>query len=273
MSRKRTIKQWIEGLPAEAVAVRIRLGNGRNSPTISICALEGSGFREDDDNGVIYCKDAERAEIIEELALDAGWGHEEPTLRLHAVSSRGKPIASWQLTKRGSTERAASGGGADYSISALTDGLLSMASQLTKTIDILTESLAHSESSRASMFEAMLEAREDQLTSETHALLAAMDGEPEPPDPLKMQAVQAFQSVAQTLAGGGGGAHAGSEFTAEDVRARAEEDIWFKSDLAAEFVKMQQAEAAQKKASTTGAKPVSPENMGAPDLKSEDQNS
>jgi hypothetical protein len=126
--------------------------------------------------------------------------------------------------------------GSAYAISALTDGVLSMAAQLTKTIDILTESLAHSESSRAHMFEAMLEAREDQLGAESAAILAAMDNEPPPPDPIKQQAVDALSNVAQVMMSGGGTV----DFTAEDVRKKAEEDIWFKSDLAAEYAKMNQ---------------------------------
>jgi hypothetical protein len=112
-----------------------------------------------------------------------------------------------------------------------------MSAQLTQTIDILTESLAHSESSRAHMFEAMLEAREDQLGAEMSAVLSQMESEPEPPDPLKAQAVQALSSVASVLAGG---ASQGGEpnFTAEDVRRKAESDMWFASDLAAEYSKM-----------------------------------
>ena len=150
MSRKRTIKSWVDNLPDEAVAIRIRLGSGRNQPTLSIIAIEQSGFNDQDDAGIIFCKPNERADLIETLALDAGWKSEEPTLRLHAISRTGKAMASWQLTDRGHREK--TNMGSDYSIGALTDGILSMASQLTKTIDILTESLAHSESSRASMF-------------------------------------------------------------------------------------------------------------------------
>jgi hypothetical protein len=234
--RKRTIKSWIESLPPEAVAIRIRLGSGRNQPTLSIVAIEGSGFSSDD-AGIIYVKETELSNVIEELALDAGWKEEEPTLRLHAMSDKGKPLASWQLTERdkGSTT---SEKGSAYAISALTDGVLSMAAQLTKTIDILTESLAHSESSRAHMFEAMLEAREDQLGAESAALLASMDNEPEAPDPIKQQAVDALSSVAQVLVGGAGGGAQAADFTAEDVRKKAEQDIWFKADLAKEYANM-----------------------------------
>jgi len=258
--RKRTIKSWVDSLPEEAVGIRIRLGSGRNQPTLSIIALENSGFNDQDDAGIIFCKEGERADLIETLALDAGWKIEEPTLRLHAISRSGKPLASWQLTDRGTREK--TNMGSDYSIGALTDGLLSMANQLTKTIDILTESLAHSESSRAHMFEALLEAREDQLTSETHAILAAMDGEPEPPDPLKMQAVQAFQTVAQSLAGGAPGV---ADFTAEDVRKKAESDIWFKSDLASEWSKMSQNTSSNSSPGQSNDTPGQP----GPDLKSE----
>ena len=233
--RKRTIKSWIESLPPEAVAIRIRLGTGRNQPTLSIVAIEGSGF-DSDDAGIIYVKDNELASIIEELALDAGWKEEEPTLRLHAMSDKGKPLASWQLTDRNKGSTTSEKGSA-YAISALTDGVLSMAAQLTKTIDILTESLAHSETSRAHMFEAMLEAREDQLGAESAALLAAMDNEPEAPDPIKQQAVDALSSVASVLVGGVGGGEP-PDFTAEDVRRKAEQDIWFKADLAQEYAKM-----------------------------------
>tara|TARA_R100000655_G_scaffold109751_2_gene165282 strand:- start:3306 stop:4094 length:789 start_codon:yes stop_codon:yes gene_type:complete len=233
--RKRTIKSWVDALPPEAVAIRIRLGTGRNQPTLSIVAIEGSGFVSDD-AGIIYCKEPELASLIEELALDAGWKEEEPTIRLHAISDKGKPLASWQLTERnkGSTSNEK---GSAYAISALTDGVLSMAAQLTKTIDILTESLAHSESSRAHMFEAMLEAREDQLGAESAALLAAMDNEPEAPDPIKQQAVDALSSVASVLVGGGAMGEP-VEFTAEDVRRKAEQDIWFKADLAKEYANM-----------------------------------
>jgi len=251
--RKRTIKSWIESLPPEAVAIRIRLGTGRNQPTLSIVAIEGSGF-DSDDAGIIYVKDNELASVIEELALDAGWREEEPTLRLHAVSDKGKPLASWQLTDRNKGSTTSEKGSA-YAISALTDGVLSMAAQLTKTIDILTESLAHSESSRAHMFEAMLEAREDQLGAESAALLAAMDNEPEAPDPIKQQAVDALSSVASVLVGGGG-AGAPADFTAEDVRRKAEEDIWFKADLAKEYANMSKTPGNQ----TTPKKPDS-ENL------------
>jgi len=232
--RKRTIKAWIENLPPEAVAIRIRLGSGRNQPTLSVIAIEGSGFQSDD-AGIIYCEEKQLASLIEELALDAGWKEEEPTIRLHAMSIKGKPLASWQLTdkNKGSTT---SETGSAYAINALTDGVLSMAAQLTKTIDILTESLAHSETSRAHMFEAMLEAREDQLGAESAALLAAMDNEPLPPDPIKQQAVDALSNVAHVMMGG----QQNADFTAEDVRKKAEEDIWFKADLASEYAKMTQ---------------------------------
>ena len=90
--RKRTIKSWIESLTPEAVAIRIRLGSGRNQPTLSIVAIEGSGFSSDD-AGIIYVKETELSNVIEELALDAGWKEEEPTLRLHAMSDKGKPLA------------------------------------------------------------------------------------------------------------------------------------------------------------------------------------
>ena len=255
MTRKRTIKSWIDGLPPEAVAIRIRLGTGRNQPTLSIVAIEGSGFVSDD-TGIIYCKESELASLIEELALDAGWKEEEPTIRLHAMSEKAKPLASWQLTDRNKGSTTSEKGSA-YAISALTDGVLSMAAQLTKTIDILTESLAHSETSRAHMFEAMLEAREDQLGAESAALLAAMDNEPEPPDPIKQQAVDALSSVASVLVGGGGGGEP-VEFTAEDVRKRAEEDIWFKADLAREYANMGKNEASDPGTQSTNEKQQGP---------------
>jgi len=258
--RKKTIASWVASLPPEAVAIRIRLGTGRAQPTLSIIAIEDSGY-DSDDAGIIYCKITERAALIEDLALDAGWGEEEPTLRLHALSVKNKPLASWQNTKRGKETPQKN---SDYAIAALTDGILSMSAQLTQTIDILTESLAHSESSRAHMFEAMLEAREDQLGAEMSAVLSQMESEPEPPDPLKAQAVQALSSVASVLAGGV--AQRGEPtFTAEDVRRKAESDIWFASDLAAEYSKMNNAGAPNVESDkTTNKQAASAEETASP---------
>ena len=82
--RKKTIASWVASLPPEAVAIRIRLGTGRAQPTLSIIAIEDSGY-DSDDAGIIYCKITERAALIEDLALDAGWGEEEPAGQLAHV--------------------------------------------------------------------------------------------------------------------------------------------------------------------------------------------
>jgi hypothetical protein len=252
--RKKTIKSYIDSLPPEVVAYRIRLGTGRNVPTISIVAIENSDFVSED-AGIIYCKSEEVASVIEEIAIDAGWGEEETTIRLHALNKKNKSLGTWQLTKKNPIA-SKNDYGTSYSIGALTDGILSMSAQLTRTIDILTESLAHSETSRAHMFEALLEAREDQLAAEGEALISTIDHGPAEPDPFKMRAMSTLENVAAAFVGGTPG-ETDNNYTAEDVMNRAKQDIWFAQDLAAEYQKTQKTTEQQNK------------NQDAPEQKTE----
>ena len=192
MNRK-TIDDYIDGLGERFAGYRIRVGSGGNPPTIGVVAAEEDAARIQKrfkSQTVAAVPFAELASAIEEMAADAGWPDEYPTLRIHSITADGKAGPSYANTKR--TSDGTVEGSSATSIDALCQTVVRMAQIQTKTIDILTETIAHSKEMEELSAQRWLEARQDQLEAEAETMATALLAEAEQPE------TSAFQDAALT---------------------------------------------------------------------------
>jgi len=201
MNRK-TIFDYIDGLGEQFSGYRIRVGSGGNPPTIGVVAAEEDAARIQKrfkSQTVAAVAQEELASAIEEMAADAGWPDEHPTLRIHSITADGRAGPSYANTKR--TSDGTVEGSSATSIEALCQTVVRMAQIQTKTIDILTETIAHSKEMEEMSAHRWLEARQDQLAAEAESMATALLAEAEQPENTAFQdaALATLQQVATKL--------------------------------------------------------------------------
>ena len=212
MSRGKTIAQWVESQGDKCAGVRIQLGSRATGTTVGIVEVEGRGL-EMNQTTIAYSSPVDQlARTLEDLALESGWGSalgQESVLRLYSLDKKGKPITTYQKTAK-----AQPSAGQVTDIHALAmehrramdkalDTICEQARTNTRTIDILTETLAHREGLMAHTLEAYLESAQD--ATETRAanimLESALDNG-EQADSLRSMQGQVLQQVMGLLGGG-----------------------------------------------------------------------
>ena len=230
MNRK-SIFDYVDGLGERYTGYRIRVGSGGNPPTIGVVAAEEDAdriqkrFKSQTVSAVPF---AELASAIEEMAADAGWPDEHPTLRIHSLTADNKAGPSYANTKR--TSDGTVEGSSAVSIEALCQTVVRMANIQTRTIDILTETIAHSKEMEEHAAHRWIEARQDQLDAEAETMATSLLAEAEQPDNSAFQeaALSTLQGVAAKLTA------APPQFTVENVISLLQSDPQLAIDLASD---------------------------------------
>ena len=239
-TNKKTIRQWLEGQGEKCAGVRIQLGSRATGTTVGIVEVEGRGLALSDVT-VAYSATEEAAPVvIEDLALGAGWGGgigQEAVLRLYSMDSRGKSISSYQKTAMKDTRP----GAQLTDIHAISlehrktlDRLLETVCEQSriqnKSLDIMTETLAHRESLMAGILESFLDAQmENAETKAANFVLEnalANEGEGEGVQSLQGQVLSQLMGIL-----GGPVEEEQSKPTAQDIYNAMKEDSFLKFDV------------------------------------------
>ena len=229
----KSIVQWVGAQTDDCAGIRIQLGTRAAGTQVGIVEVEGRGMALPATT-VAYSSPFEQlARTVEDLALDAGWGSalgQEPVLRLYALDKKGKSISTYQRTAKAQTSNSSV---ADIhalsrehrrALDKCLDTICEQAKTNTRTIDILTETLAHRESMMAHALEAMMDASQDATEQKAiNAMLeTALDNQGAgEQDGLKSVQGQVLQSVMGLITGQGAAPeeedHNGSDMTAEQI--------------------------------------------------------
>ena len=171
MARRKTLSEYLESLPDDCAAVRVRVGDNNNPGTTAVVALPAYKSK-DNQYAPLIVEDAEQlAQVVEAEAHEAGWPEEHPVLRLHAYTATGGQLPTFSRTagppQGGTTPQ---GSSPEWAIiGRLVDGYLAFGGEMRRTVDILTETLAHRETIAADAMESALAARQDAQDAEMQA--------------------------------------------------------------------------------------------------------
>ena len=229
----KSIAQWVTSQSEECAGVRIQLGTRAAGTQVGIVEVEGRGL-DLPSTTVPYSSPMESlARTVEDLALDAGWGSalgQEPVLRLYALDKKGKSTSTYQKTAKAQTSNTqvsdihALSMEHRRALDKCLDTICEQARTNTRTIDILTETLAHRESMMGHALEAMMDASQDAVEQKAiNAMLeTALDNQGAgEQDGLKSVQGQVLQSVMGLITGQGAAPeeedHNGSDMTAEQI--------------------------------------------------------
>ena len=242
MSKGKSIAQWVQGQGEKLAGVRVQLGNRSTGTSVGIVEVEGRGLDMSGPTVPYSCPIAPLPQFLEELALDAGWGGElgrEPVLKLYSLDKKGKAITTFQRTAR---KPVAAGQVTDIHALAMEhrramdkalDTICEQARTNTRTIDILTETLAHRESMMAHALEAFMDSSQDAIEQKAiNAMLeTALDGGQQE-DSLKTVQGQVLQSVMGLLGGQTADEQADEqEMTAEQIYKAMSENPMLRFDV------------------------------------------
>ena len=178
--RKQSPTEWLNALPDTATHVRVRVGTGRQLPTVAIVALDGAETsKAGDHEPLVVGSIDELAQRAEAEAMAAGWPEDYPTVRFHAYGASGREMRTYQSSKAltGLGQAAGPGGPEWMVIGRLTDGLLSMAGECRRTVAILSDTLNHRETMMADALESALASRQDAQDAEVQAYAAQVVAE------------------------------------------------------------------------------------------------
>lgn len=226
MKQRRTIETWLATLTPAAQQVKIELGARGSATRVGIVELE----RQDD--SLLDCDGI--ANHIRGLAESAGWGpgeSDEARLRLYALDSSSKILSTYQRTIAKETT------GPVSDIAALTkehramldkvlDTVVEQARIQTRTIDVLTETIAHREAVSAAALEAMVEAQGESAESNAMNMLleSALENHEAASNPYQATAGKALEAIIASLTG--------VEPTREPERPTEEQVAeWYANDL------------------------------------------
>ena len=194
--------EWIEKLPESVSHIRIRIGD-TSLTTTGVIGIEGRQYKDDDSDFAAFFVDVDSlTQVVGDMLSDGDFGHIYRKARLHAHSKNGKQVRTKSLTAE-KTERASQMSSEAASIQMLTQGILSMAAEMRRSLHVLSDSLSWSEQQRRESEEHALSARVDALDAESYsrALEMLTDGEAEEYDPLKEQAANVLGQVATMFTG------------------------------------------------------------------------
>ena len=239
--QKKTIVEWLSGLGDKCHGVRVQLGTRAAGQTVGIVGIDGRALAIGDEVPFSSTWD-DLPRTIEDLALSAGWGGglgQESTLRLYSLSAAGKNLTTYQRTA--TAERTQSGGVSDVHAMAMehrrtTDTMLQticeQARIQTRTIDILSETLAHRENLLAGCLESFLDAQQEAIEQRAaNVMLEQALTEGEEQDGLKSVQEQVLNGVIGLIGGGGGEEEPSPEMKAQDIYDAMKENPFLKFDL------------------------------------------
>ena len=225
MRQKKTIEQWIDTLPPAARQLKIELGARGSATRVGLIGIEEGSPIDCDGLGA----------HVRSLAESAGWGAgegEETRLRIYALDSGSKILSSYTNTLKTEVKAPIS------DIAALTkehramldkvlDTVVEQARIQTRTIDVLTETIAHREAVSAAALEAMVEAQGESAESNAMNMLLenALENHEAASNPYQATAGKALEAIIASLTGGGP--------PEEEHLAPSEEQVaeWYANDL------------------------------------------
>lgn len=200
------IQTYIETLPTTTACIRIRIGD-TTLQTVGLVAILNGGY-SDSPNSEFAAQIVERDELLDvvsDVLESNGYGTEFRKARLHACNSKGKCIKSKAITAVHG--RLATQSGGDRAIEKLTDGFISMAMELRKTVATLSESLAWSEEQKREAEQSALEARVSAIDNEGYArLLEALQTDEGASDPMRDHAASMLSNIVSMFSNGNIGA-------------------------------------------------------------------
>jgi hypothetical protein len=245
--KQTTISQWIAALPEDTGAIRVRVGSGRSLPVCAVFRLEGAKVSKGD-HDPIECDDLDDLANQAELAAqDAGWPIEYTTARIHAYTMEGLEKRS-KLFRHQPAPEAAAGMSPEWGIiGRLVDGNLAMMAEARKSIDILTETLAHRETLTAEALENALQSRQDAQDAEMQAYAQSLVVDErlafEEDDPTPGIGHEILGQVAQVLMAQAGGGLADVESLKDLVNNRPDilDDLVNDDDLVGQVLGAYQA--------------------------------
>lgn len=203
----KNLHDWIESHQGRFAGYRLRVGSGANPPTLAIVATAeaadrlGRRFKT---STIEVADDVDDLSgVIEELASEHGYPTENPTLRLHALGLKPSEDGASFTQPRKRTETRSVDGSSAGAIEALTGALVAMNRSAVKTIDILTETLAHREETLEQAIESLVEARADQAEAEADNLATQVISQASEPDnnPLQEAAARTLETIAARFNG------------------------------------------------------------------------
>jgi len=227
MKQKRTIEQWLGTLTPKAMQLKIELGARGSATRVGIVDIEQDSGSPIDCDGI--------GNHIRSLAESAGWGSmegDETRLRLYALDSNSKIVSTYTQTLKKEVQ------GPVSDIAALTkehramlekvlDTVVEQARIQTRTIDVLTETIAHREAVSAAALEAMVEAQGESAESNAMNMLleSALENHEAASNPYQATAGKALEAIIASLTGGG--------HPEEEDLAPSEEQVarWYANDL------------------------------------------
>lgn len=238
----KTIGQWLESQGEKCAGVRIQLGSRATGTTVGILEIEGRGLTMSDVT-VPYSADIEAApRAIEDLAIDAGWGGgigQESVLKLYSMDKRGKSITTFQRTATKDSRPSAQLTDVHAlslehrrTVDKLLDTVCEQSRIQNKSLDIMTETLAHRESLMAGILESFLDSQIE--TAETKAANYVLESALEGDSKEGMQSLQGqvLQGVMGML--GGSGPEDGDDppdLTAAQIYEAMKKNSFLKYDL------------------------------------------
>lgn len=199
MSTITQIQSFIDSLPSSVASLRIRIGDS-SLQTVGIISIIGRNYKEtaNSEFSAIEIEEDEILDTVVDVLDNNGYASEFRKARIHACTSSGKSLKSKAITA--SHGRVAGLSGADRAIERLTDGLLSMAAEMRRTVATLSESLAWSEEQKREAEEAAIEARVSAIDHEGYArLLETLQAEDS--DPMREQAATILGNVVNMFGG------------------------------------------------------------------------
>ena len=226
MARRKTLIEYLESLPEDCVAVRIRVGDNGNPPTTAVVALPEYKGK---DTGFAPLRVENREELIQAVAGQVGedgWPEECSVVRLHPYTATGGQLPTFSRTA-GPRPGAPGGTSPEWGIiGRLVDGYLAFGGEMRRTVDILTETLAHRESMANEALESALAARQDAQDAEMQAYAAQLAADElsqvDQPGPFDGAA---GDILGQILGNMGGGTPQGEPATAADrLRSMLDDD-------------------------------------------------
>lgn len=176
---KRTIPEYVEGLPRSAAFFRVRVGKGRDLETVALVALrtvagavEEAEKRGDEEGvSVEVCERRALADVLAELADDNGWPEDHPTLRIHSYAKAGKEGRSYQRTDK-TPVRASKGAPPE---AALADALVRMVDRVGTIVEVLNHTLENQGQQIVELSNANMELRRTVVEKEADAIDAQLE--------------------------------------------------------------------------------------------------
>ena len=202
------LHDWFTRLPEQACLFTLSVGNGRKLEQIfRVVTSKGieNGYqpKPNDKNETFQAENLDDVlDQIENVLNDSGFGYEYEKARIFAYSFDGKHLNSKLIRKDNNKEQT----GEVSAITALAQNNIAMSNEVRRTLAIVTDSNVRLLELISSMAEGFVEAKREQVQSESEKLAYEMvleNAMHEDDNSVKEQGLNVLNTIAQTLMGKG----------------------------------------------------------------------